>query len=102
MSEEKLGHQLYDSFALPFPRLAVRSRRAFTRMGKSKIAPGWLDAPTHQGYWWYVPHNGGDAEIVEICRSRDRGPIARFVGTNDELTLSTMKGRWYGPLLPPA
>jgi hypothetical protein len=27
--------------------------------------------------------------------------LARFVGTNDEMIPSTLKGRWFGPLVPP-
>jgi hypothetical protein len=70
-------------------------------MDKPQIVPSWLDAPTRRGYWWYAPRNDNHAEIVEVYQSPDRGPIARFVGTNDELSLGTMKGRWNGPLLPP-
>lgn len=71
-------------------------------MAKSLTVSQWLDAPTSGGLWWFAASKGGDTEIVEICRSSKGGPIARFVGTNDELTLGTMKGRWFGPLMPPA
>jgi len=70
-------------------------------MGKSKTAAQWHDAPTCEGLWWFSAGNGGEVEIVKICRPANRPLLARFVGTNDEMIPSTLKGRWFGPLVPP-
>ncbi len=63
-----------------------------------KVLSGWLDAPTCEGWWWFIDREGG-CGIADV----DSDGGVHLVGIESIQGLDYIKCfRWFGPLVPPS
>jgi len=65
------------------------------------MKPTWQDKPTEDGYYW-LKKDDDNPEIVQLYRFRDSvEQIVWYHGTQEDENLSSVTGKWYGPITAP-